>query len=104
MIKVVYPNPPVIGRNITLNEILLGQVFEGNVYGKNSRLWCRGIFYKAHGQSSIRGPRMENGADVIVVRLDSVVTHSGYANCYLMCSEVQDYVPLEVSLTITKRG
>lgn len=93
-------------KTVTLNEIPVGAVFSGNVHAKNSNTWTRGIFYKADGGVSIfytadGGVFEENTTlhDVVVVRLDET-KFDGYANLWTDCSEVRDYVLLDVELKI----
>lgn len=92
------------GREISLNEIPVGQVFRGEIWGVNAKAWRGGIFYKAWGPANVRGihdgfPTTKT-ADVIVVRLDETISTPGYANINLYCSTVRNYEPLDVELVV----
>lgn len=91
----------------TLNDIPIGQVFRGRIVGRTGTV-TGGIFYKAEGNFQDGMDRegrviTVRNYDCLVVRLDKAGKGvDGYANAWTRCVEVQDYEPLEATITLKK--
>ncbi len=100
--------PKTHTRTTTLNDIPIGQVFSGRIFGAMSKRIFSGIFYKAEGPCTLHRragagiPAKSQSADVVVVSLSRERTHDNqpFANVFTNCTTVYDYVPLEVELVI----
>lgn len=100
--KIIDKTGPLPRPTVSSNDIPVGTVFRGNVWGVNCQEWTRGLFYKADGSVSIYNDKnIVKRGDVVIVRLDAAGRQaSGGANIWLACGLVQDYEPLNVELHI----
>ena len=89
-----------LAKAISLNDIPIGTIFRGDVWGINAHKWTPGVFFKAHGKSKIISAIDSCPADVIVVKLTPPYSNPGYANVWLRCSAVKNYEPLDVEMVI----
>ena len=87
-----------ITRRTSLSAIPVGTIFRGSIIGANSGVPTRGLFFKAYGKWK---PEESYTRAAIVVRLDKCFPDAiGYANLWANETDVFDYEPLDVTLTI----
>jgi hypothetical protein len=93
-----------VGKTIQTNDIPVGQVFRGQIWGNYSKRWRKGIFYKAQGALGgllTRSDGSQSKFDVIVVQLNEEKSPSdGFGNGWFTCSAVENYEPLDVEVVI----
>ncbi len=94
----IQDNKPSIKKITSLNDIPIGQVFRGRVWGVESKRWTTGVFYKATGSyASVMNPN--DRGDVTVVRLDKSGLVDGYVGLWSKCGAVEAYEPLRALIT-----
>lgn len=102
----IVDNSKSCSRNTTLNAIPVGQVFKGVIISRTIGNRVRGLFFKANGPLSITDDdNIRIIRDVVVVRLDKVgyENSTGFSNIWLYCSNVEDYEPMDATLTLTTK-
>lgn len=101
MIKLIVNAVPK-SRTTTLNDIPVGETFQGEIVGKSGSKH-RGLFFKAVGcwTSRDRDGNSPSAQDVVVVQLDGCAPSR--ANIFTYCRPVNDYEPVDIVLTVNPK-